>query len=608
MTINMKNMPTETIGGNGVPDPHGDPLVAYRYLEARRQMVNDSMRQRPLLRLWDKNMVYIGQIAQEKSVQVEEVASDSGGASIVVRRDNWLSETILYDRRSVEDLHITLDPNPTQTSWKTRWGGKVTAVNAKRGADGLHTIELQAVSNREHLKHILCAATPFSPPEFQPLKMWLMPLNCRSALTISLFINLFRQYNPFMAIPTNILNPVSWLTTDLRDLTNALNWPVQPQFINMLNDTSRTEIFTSRWQDFHTSSQSMLDDAGCIWKAYTWLQEDETSPHQELARVGTGSMKGQKLADTMENLMRPKRNCVVLAVEDKSGVVGPTGTLLDGPINMLAATIDDLVTETVFPEYDKNGDGQTDPLVRKWFGVAPKPPWVTFRDGDYSAIVESERVIHGSTARTIVVGGKSPGWVNELQTFGIQYGLAQLSMLYYVPYLSGPVSAGVTSAQIPGTNGLDSLYQGQLDDIILAYQRWTDPLRALQAGDFAFLENFEQGSSGSAYTISGELDIRTGIWKTRAYTNFRVSIRNGYPWVAGLDFELGDRCAFEMANVLHVDQISAIRYKWDKDTPVRVELSVGNDSQEEDPVGKAIKAIAGIWNVVGTFAGTSTLF
>ena len=598
----MKNMPTETIGGNGVPDPHGDPLVAYRYLEARRQMVTESLRQRPLLRLWDKDMNYIGQIAQEKSVQVEEVASDSGGASIVVRRDNWLSDTILYDRRAVEDLHITLDPNPTRTDWKTRWGGKVTAVSAKRGADGLHTIELQAVSNREHLKHILCAATPFSPPEFQPLKMWLMPMNCRSALTISLFINLFRQYHPFAAIPTNILNPASWLNADARNFSPT-SWPVQPQFLNMLSDTSRTEIFTSRWSDFHSSSQAMLEDAGCQWRAYTWLTEDETSPHPELAEIGNG-LKDKTLNNFAQSLMRPTRNCVVLAVEDKSGITGPTGTLVDGPINLIAATADSLLTETLMPEYDKDGDGQVDPLIRKWFGVAPKPPWVVFRDGDYSAIVESERVIHGSAARTIVVGGKSPGWVNQLQTFGIQFGLAQLSQLIYAP--SGPMS--VSGFQVPATSGLDALYQGQLDDMVLAYQRWTDPIRALQAGDHAFLENFEQGSSGSAYTISGELDIRTGIWKTRAYTNFRVSIRNGFPYIAGMDFTLGDRVAFEMANVLLVDQVTAIRYKWDKDSPVRVELSVGNDSQEADPVGKAIAALAGVWNVVGTLAGTSSLF
>ena len=586
------------IGSKGVPNPEQNALEAYRYLEARRQTIIDATRQRPLIRLWDKDFQYIGQIAQEKSVQVEEVASDSGGATIVVRRDNWLSDTILYDRRASEDLHITLDPNPTQRSWRTRWGGKITGVNAKRGQDGLHTIELEAVSNREHLKHILCAATPFSPPEFQPVKMWMLPFNCRTALTISLFINLMRQYHPFAAIPTNILNPIHWLTTKLGHVS-PMHWPVQPQWINPLTDQSRLEIFVSRWSDFHTSSQSILQDAGCQWRAYTWLTEDEESPHPELSQVGNALPFGI-VNDVAERITRPSRNCVVMAVEDKSGITGPTGTLVDGPINLIAATGDSLITETLVPEYDKDGDGQTDPLIRKWLGVAPAKPWVTFKDGDYSAIVESQRSVHTATARTVVVGGKSPGWLNQLQTWGIKYGLAQISQVI----MAGPAG----SYQQPGSSGLEELYQGQLDDVAFAYQRWTDPIRALQNGDFAFLEQFEQGSSGTAYTVSGTLDIRTGIWKSRPYTNFRVSIRNGYPWVANLDFTLGDRCSFEMANVLHVDQVTAIRYKWDKDSPVRVELSVGDEGAEQDPVGQAVKAIAGFWNIFGSFMGSQSLF
>jgi hypothetical protein len=601
--IYMPEMPDKVIAADGVPDPKASALESYRYLEARRQTINDSMRQRPLLRLWDKDMKYIGQIAQEKSVQVEEVMSDSGGASVVVRRDNWLSDTILYDRRSVEDLHLTLDPNPTAPHWKTRWGGKITAVNAKRGADGLHTVELEAVSNREHLKHILCAATPFSPPEFQPLKMWMLPWNCRTALTISLWINLCRQYEPFLSIPTNILNPMSWLTTRVGDIS-PLNWPVQPQYINPLTDGSRTEIFTSRWSDFHTSSSDMLDDAGCIWKAYTWLEEDEESPHPELANIGTDIpawLGGNIIHGIAERMTRPSRNCVILAVEDKSGITGPTGTLIDGPINLIASTADDLITDTLIPEYDVNGDGQTDPLIAKWFGVAPAPPWVVFRDGDYSAIVESQRSIHGSTARSIVVGGHSPGWLNELQTFGIKYGLSQIqtAMADGQFHVEGPAPVG---------SGLEECYQGQLDDIAFSYQRYTDPLRALQAGDYAFLELFAQGSGGSAYTVSGELDIRSGQWKSRPFTAFKVSVRNGFPWVAQLDFTLGDRCAFEMANILHVDQVSAIRYLWDKDSPVRVELAIGTKSQEDDPVGKAVRSLAGFWNMFGAFAGSQSLF
>ena len=589
------------IGVNGVPQPKANPLEAYRYLEARRQTITDSLRQRPLLRLWDKDMNYLGQIAQEKSVQVDEVAADSGGASIVVRRDNWLADTILYDRRAVEDLHITLDPNPTQRSWRTRWGGKVTAAHAKRGKDGLHTIELEAISNREHLKHILCAATPFSPPEFQPLKVWMLPWNCRTALTLSLFINLARMYEPFLSIPTNIMNPAQWLTTRLGNV-NPLNWPIQPQYLNPITDQSRTEVFTSKWADFHTSSAAILEDAGCIWRAFTWLTEDEESPHPELAQIGNALPYGivNKIA---EAVTRPTRNAVIMAVEDKSGVTGPTGTLIDGPINLIAGLADDTVTEILIPEYDKDGDGQTDPLVRKWFGVAPDPPWVTFKDGEYSAIVESQRSMHNSKAHTQTVGGRSPGWVNQLQTFGIKYGLSELSMLFYAP--GGP--GAIAGFQEPAVTGLEEVYQGQLDNLLLAYQRNTNVLRALRAGDYAFMENYQQGS-GSAYTISAQLDLRTGHWTTRPYTSFQVAIRNGFPWIANLDFALGDRCAFEMANVLHVDQVSTIRYAWDKDTPVRVELTVGDKQQEKDPVGRAISALAGFWNAFGTFLGTDSLF
>nr|WP_238997121.1 hypothetical protein [Mycolicibacterium sp. CBMA 361] len=102
-------VPEHIVGREGVPDLT-DPMIIYRYLEKRRQVEIESVRQRPLLRLWDKNMHYIGQIAQERSVMVEEVMADSGAGSIVLRRDNWLSDFILNDRRMEEDLHVTMDP------------------------------------------------------------------------------------------------------------------------------------------------------------------------------------------------------------------------------------------------------------------------------------------------------------------------------------------------------------------------------------------------------------------------------------------------------------------------------------------------------------------
>ena len=126
-------------------------------------------------------------------------------------------------------------------------------------------------------------------------------------------------------------------------------------------------------------------------------------------------------------------------------------------------------------------------------------------------------------------------------------------------------------------------------------------------GDFGFLEHFEQGS-GSAYTVSGVLSLRSGHWKTRAYTSFQTSIRNNAPYCYGLDFHLGDRLGFQMANVIHVDQLTAVRRSYDQGSPLSLELSIGNDVEEEDPLARATRTIAQVWNLVGVFFGSQDLF
>ncbi|MUL44462.1 hypothetical protein FZI85_17205 [Mycobacterium sp. CBMA293] len=588
-------------------------MIIYRYLEKRRQVEIESVRQRPLLRLWDKNMHYIGQIAQERSVMVEEVMADSGAGSIVLRRDNWLSDFILNDRRMEEDLHVTMDPIATSEDYRTRWGGKVIGVNAKRDAQGLHTVELEMVSNREHLKHLLAGANPLFPPEVQIPKMWVLPWNCRTGISVTMSINLMRQYFPALSIPTNMFNPGGWIGTGLAGF-DPLSWPIQVQFVNPFFDQSRFTVLTSRWSDMHSVTAPLLEDAGCMIRAYTWLTTDKDSPHPEL-ELGLGDVPfiGKELAKlakksglpkNIADLARPHRNCIVMAVEDKSGTTGPTGTFADGPLKLAASTADDLITEVIsdVTGFNKNAEGKTDPFFAKLAGTAPAPPWVNFADGEYSGIVESQRSLHGATAKTVMVGSKSPGWVNQAQTFAIKYGLAQLSELIYAA-----AGLAISGFQAPGTPGLEEVYQGQLDDTLLAWQRFTDPKRALLMGDFGFLEHYERGS-GSAYTVAGVLDIRTGHWKTRAYSSFKTTVRNGAPYLVGKDFQLGDRLGFQMANLIHVDQCTAVRYSWDDSNPITVGLSIGNDKEEEDPVARATRSIAAVWNLATMFLGSGDLF
>ena len=582
----------DAVGKGGRPDPVRNPMEAYRYVRGRRDVIESAARQRPMLRLFDKNMQPISQICGEQLASVEEMASDSGQANVVIRYDNWLTDYILNQTRIHEDLHLVMDPNPTSTNWRTRWGGKVTGIIAKRDSSGIHTLELEAISNRQHAKNLLFASNPIFPPEVQLPKMWVLPGNTRTILSISMFINLARLFFPILSIPTNVFNPMGWVQGGLSGL-NPLNWPLQVAFVNPLTDQSRFSVLGSAWTDWHAAMDEMLRDAGCNFRAYTYLTEDEDSPHTELVQAA----KMLKLGGQAEKMSRPQRNCVVFALEDKSGVTGPTGTAADGIINLLGATADDLITETLY-NLDQDGDGETDPVFRRLLGVAPEKPKTIWYEGQFTGMIEAERRQHKGPVRKIMTGGRSPQIVNQAQTFAIRYALSQLAQV---------ISYGFGAYQQYGTEGLDNLYQGQLDNTLLAWMAFTDPKRALFTGDFSWQEHFERGQ-GTAYTLSGVLTLRVGHFKTRAWEGWTVKVINGRPHAIDVDVVLGDRAGFESDGIIFVDQITAIKRTWSRSEPVVVHLSIGDDREKEDPSARAMRAIAAVWGTLGMLLGEGTIF
>lgn len=612
------------IGAFEKPLPATDPIAAYRYNESRARVLQDGFRQRPLLRMQDKNLEQLVQIGGERSCRFEEIATDTGEAGVVIRGGDELGDFVRNAVRLEEDLHLSIDINPLRLSHLTRWGGKITTINVKRDSSGIHTVELIASANREHLKHVLVGSLPFFPPEVQPLSMWLLPANCRTACATTLFINLLRQFMPGLSTLTNIANPFQWINPVGPDALlnfNPLQWPIQVQFVNPLLDQSRTTVFTGAWNDFHTASLDVMRDAGVCARAYTCFPDDVDNPQPELAAmlpktrlkdipiVGslvdavTAFLDRTGLAElpdnaTVADLARPQRPCVMIAFEDHSGYSGPTGTAFDGVINLFASTLDDLITTTVFP-VDADDDGEVDPVFRKILGVAPPPPWAIYRDGQHSGIIESNYTQHKGPVKTVMTGGKSPKLVNDLQTFGIKFGLSQLQTV-----ITGGQFA--QSGAAPIGSGLEEVYQGQLDNKLLAWQRYTDPKRALITGDAGYLESF--GRSGSAYTISAILSLRQENWKRRAFRSFKTSIRQSAPYILYYDILLDDRVGFEQDGIIYVDQAHAIKYEYDRSKPITFTVSVGDDSKDQDPFSQGIKALQGLGAVLAAVVGGDTIF
>jgi hypothetical protein len=364
----------------------------------------------PLIRLLDKNMRLIARIQLPESWDCEEIAHDNGMAQIAIAgKDNeWIREIVCFKTRPAEDLHIVIDPDPSRPhDWKNRWGGKVETITDEevQGKPALTTIT--AVSNRIHLRHIMLAAMPVLPHAVQIPKMFLWGGPCVTACATSVMTNLFRIYtlNGFWPAPRNLFDPNSWLKN-----LDMLNWPVQviPPPLGVLFDQSRWVTFGSRWKDAETVLTPVMKDAGVICHAYTWMGKAACTG--SCPPDCTGDSAPFEHFGTLKENLKPRRPAVLLSFEDQSGVNGPTGTVLDGGLNLAAVTLDDLFTETLL-NLDDDGDGETDPFIRKIFGVAPKRPPFVYRDTGYGGVASRTMVIHKSKAITIVTGGRSPGWV-----------------------------------------------------------------------------------------------------------------------------------------------------------------------------------------------------
>lgn len=597
------------LGQLGEPDPAKDPLAAYMYARTRREVAEQSAKQRPMMRIYDGSMNYVTHLTGEMSGTVEELMSDSGKATAAIRYNNHVGDFLLNQTKIHEDLHLVIDPIPTQRTWRTRWGGKITGLVGRKDSNGIHTIEMEAVSNREHAKHLLFGANPIFPPEVQLPKMWVLPGNTRTILAISMFINLARLFWPPLSIPTNVFNPAGWINpfgVDAISNLDPLNWPLQMCFVNPGFDQSRTSALGSTWTDWHSTMDPLLMDAGTVFRAHTWLTEDEDTCHTEL--VDAARLLGEKVGESIEQAARPKRNCIAFGLYDESGRDGPTGTAFDGLINAAAVTVGDLLSPIlVNVDTGETYQGQDlveatgeerSTLIERLLGVAKRPPKCIWWEGQFSGIIESERRLHKGPVKTIMTGGRSPSIVNQAQTFAIRYALSQIAQT---------ISYGIGAYATPFAEGLDNLYQGQLDNVLFAWQRFTDPMRALFSGDMAWQEHFERGG-GVAYVLSSVLTLRVGHYRTRAWQGFTCKVVNGRPHLVDVDVTLGERAGFEQDHIIFVDQVTAIRREWDRDTPVTVGLAIGDDRDKEDPAGRAVRMLQAMWAVLGQFLGEGTLF
>ena len=442
-----------------------------------------------------------------------------------------------------------------------QWPGKIDTAKLHLEADGTETIEVTALHDWEHVNRIAMWPSPFAPLEAQFPRRMIGVGPTETVIKTYLVCNLLRLQLPLWRIPdiNNLFNPSSWF-----DLGNAM-FPIAVVPVNPLLDTSKWTALSARMQMGNELFEQALKDSGLVLTAKLFIPGEHEQPAPEWFTLD--------------------RTTIVLDIENKSNVTGPTGTSIDGVLDWFAELAEDGITQILHPILDPDGDGNSwiDDLV----GIKNEKPIVVWNQDQYSGIGEAELVVHKPLARDIIVGGKSPGWVNA----GIELGIK--SLLTYV---------GIAMA-VPG---LDALYQGQLSDVFLAFQRFTDAERTRQGGPYMYQE-WVDTSGGSAFTIDALVAGKSAVWDTRGYVSHSVTVEDGKPYIfggpgRGGHFEIGDLVGFEINDKIYTDYVTAATFRDDRTTRATWTITIGDGSDEEDPTSKSHRKIASLFGIAKDIA------
>ncbi|MFR9750514.1 phage tail protein [Nocardia sp. 004] len=509
--------------------PMWDPQAeALRMDQVRQAELEEYRNPEVLVRYWDKLMREVGEEHSYLSLEFTYPRNAAGGLKMICPRD-MVHFDHLFNNPDGEDATIPITVNTKGF----RWDGYITKASIVRDEHGVETVDIEAIHCWNHIATICCWASPFAPILAQFPRHMIQFGPVRTIITNYLTANLMRLQAPGWAPPDSGDDP------DWDGVGNTL-FPIAVVPVNPLTDTSGWSAASARFDMADKLFAPMLEDSGVLLTARFFLPGEDEQPAPEWFYLD--------------------RPTVVLETVDKSGVTGPTGSLLDGIISWIEEFSDDGTTPVRYPNFNSTTDyeavyGEYGPR-----GTFKNFPWVWYFEGEYSGIGRSEIALHKPTATDVIIGGRSPGWVNA----GIEF-----------------VFKGLLSLV-----GLDFLYRGQLNDIFLAWMVYRDMERVDRAGPYAFRELYITGSD-KAFNLDGLVAARQGMHLTRGYTSKRVTVEDGAPYILGKDFHLGDQIGFAIDNQIFTDYVTELTFTDDRETAAHWQIVVGDGSDEEDSIVKA---------------------
>ena len=522
---------------------------------AAASVVGDVMQNPPddvTITVYSKTYVPVGEINDYLSLTFQFARNRTGACEIVLKGIDPLAETVLNCPNTT--VPITIETG------NVRWSGRVFTAEDKLSKVGnsprpVNTVVVTCISDYAWLSKILCWPNYLLPIQIQfPAEsLYLGPaVTCVATLIAE---QAFRLQSGIWELSNNLgsldLDWTSWFGTLLESNGNPTDMLLTPMVVipvDPVTDTSPWVSFSGRMDQCDTLIEQVCKDTGTNVAVGLWMPGDPQP---------TG------LSATLTN------PTILVSVTNNLGVTGPSGTFLDGILQDTVDLIDSTTGQSLSPFLNPGNEYAPQGInIAPVLGVNFVQPWVLMTDDPRSGLIEYSLKGRHPLAFTVIGGGKSPQWLDDLLNIASSWAIDAITTII-------------------GISGIpDDLFDGIIDDVILAFQQIENGTRRLQMGPYGFPEFFVQTGS-SAYTLDEWFALEGAMWDTRGLYTYQWTFLNGYPYEIGVDLFVGQLASFACRGKLYTDWVDSIVYTDDRTTRLgRLEVTVGDGQFVENPVAK----------------------
>lgn len=557
----------------------------------------------PLVRLWDKNHEFLCECTELYDLRFDHKVNAAGGLDMTLPADSVAAE-MLRDESHEAVTRITVDLPDGY-----RWHGAITDVEVVWDEERTEVL-VKALHSYHHLETMLFWANPLFPAQLQPLAADVRIGPARTVLASYLVLNLARLQLPLWMIPTNI----DFFDIETYNLFKRAMWPIAVKPVNPITDTSRWVAATPCFQSAgEIIDQLAGNDSGLCVEVNLWL------PGDEQPWLTANFTKPTMWIDIVDNGI--ERNF--------------TGTLIDGLIKVAVDLLDDAAGFILYPvlgEDSLGDDGQG--LISGALKIEDRSSIPVYRavDTPESGVKKHEMVKHKPLASQVVVGGKSPEFVNKAIDVGME-ALAQ-GIMTALQGAAGAAGGVVAGASIPGigpipgagalvgpavgmVGGLDlspaaGLAASMMHDKLFAFLAWENLGQATRSGPYRFREVAHLGGSGLG--LMTYQNVVNATYSQRPYVTHRVEVENGRPYRIHVDFKPGQLVGIDKPGeytkdghpIIHVARVTECTYTYDRAHANNWEIQLGDPSADKEPGQRSLERIRKISQIINMAATNQT--